>query len=54
MTEDQRFVDGRRPDVLTWQTDPLIEDVRIAGNILAKLFASTTGRRCAGLGGEAD
>ena len=41
-TEDQRFVDGR-PDVLTWQTAPLTEDVTIAGNIVAKLFASTTG-----------
>jgi putative CocE/NonD family hydrolase len=42
MTEDQRFVDGR-PDVLTWQTDPLTEDVTIAGDVTARLFASTTG-----------
>jgi uncharacterized protein len=42
LTEDQRFVDGR-PDILTWQTAPLGKDVTIAGNITAKLFASTTG-----------
>ena len=41
-TEDQRFVDGR-PDVLTWQTAPLTEDVTVAGNIVAHLFAATTG-----------
>jgi putative CocE/NonD family hydrolase len=42
MTEDQRFVEGR-PDVLVWQTEPLAEDVTLAGNVGAKLFASTTG-----------
>ncbi len=42
-TEDQRFVDGR-PDVATWSTEPLTEDVRIAGNVTARLLASTTGR----------
>jgi hypothetical protein len=42
MTEDQRFVDGR-PDVLTWQTAPLTNDVMIAGDVTARLFASTTG-----------
>src|SRR5262245_8140521 len=41
-TEDQRFVDGR-PDVLTWQTAPLTSDVTIAGDVVAKLNASTTG-----------
>jgi putative CocE/NonD family hydrolase len=40
--EDQRFVDDR-PDVLTWETAPLAEDVAIAGRIVAHLFASTTG-----------
>jgi putative CocE/NonD family hydrolase len=39
---DQRFVDGR-PDVLRWETEPLTTDVVIAGDIEAKLFASTTG-----------
>ncbi|MEO8138817.1 MAG: CocE/NonD family hydrolase [Gemmatimonadota bacterium] len=43
LTQDQRLADDR-PDVLTWQTEPLTEDVTIAGNIIAKLFASTTGR----------
>jgi len=42
MTEDQRFVDNR-PDVLTWQTEPLTDDVVIAGDVTARLFASTTG-----------
>jgi len=42
MTEDQRFVSDRA-DVLSWQTDPLTEDVQVAGTIVAKLFASTTG-----------
>ena len=41
-TEDQRFVDGR-PDVLTWQTAPLGEDVTVAGNVVAHLWAATTG-----------
>jgi uncharacterized protein len=42
LSQDQRFVDGR-PDVLTWQTDTLTEDVTIAGDVIAHLFASTTG-----------
>ena len=42
LTEDQRFVDGR-PDVRSWETPVLTEDVVIAGNIEAKLLASTTG-----------
>jgi uncharacterized protein len=42
LTEDQRFVDGR-PDVLTWATPPLAEDLTIAGEVTATLFASTTG-----------
>jgi len=42
LVEDQRFVD-ERPDVLTWQTEPLTEDVTIAGAITAKLFVATTG-----------
>jgi putative CocE/NonD family hydrolase len=43
LLEDQRFVDNR-PDVLTWKTEVLTEDVVVAGDITAKLFASTTGR----------
>jgi len=42
LVQDQRFVDNR-PDVLTWQTDELKEDVTLAGQVTAKLFASTTG-----------
>jgi uncharacterized protein len=42
LVQDQRFVDDR-PDVLTWQTGELTEDVTIAGQVTAKLFASTTG-----------
>ena len=42
LVQDQRFVHGR-PDVLAWESDPLSEDVVIAGNLAAHLFASTTG-----------
>lgn len=42
LVQDQRFVD-QRPDVLTWQTDELKEDITLAGQVTAKLFASTTG-----------
>jgi putative CocE/NonD family hydrolase len=42
LTEDQRFVD-QRPDVLTWATENLDDDVTLAGQVTAKLFASTTG-----------
>ncbi len=42
LVEDQRFVDDR-PDVLTWQTEPLTADVHVAGDIVAQLFASTSG-----------
>ncbi|HTI03673.1 MAG TPA: CocE/NonD family hydrolase [Gemmatimonadales bacterium] len=42
LERDQRFVDGR-PDVRTWVSPPLAEDFTIAGNVVAHLFASTTG-----------
>ena len=42
MTEDQRFV-SNRPDVLVFQTEPLAEDVTIAGDIRPSLFISSTG-----------
>lgn len=42
LTDDQRFVDNR-PDVLSWQTDSLKEDVTITGNVVAKLYAATSG-----------
>ena len=40
--DDQRFASDR-PDVAVWQTEPLQEDIVIAGDVLAKIFASTTG-----------
>jgi hypothetical protein len=40
--EDQRFV-HLRPDVLSWETEPLQEDVAITGDIVAHLFATTSG-----------
>ncbi|WP_299521698.1 CocE/NonD family hydrolase [Winogradskyella sp.] len=42
MTDDQRFA-ARRPDVLTFETEVLENDVTLAGDILAKLNVSTTG-----------
>jgi putative CocE/NonD family hydrolase len=42
LLEDQRFV-HQRPDVLSWETGTLTEDVAISGNVIAHLFASTTG-----------
>jgi hypothetical protein len=42
LVQDQRFVDDR-PDVLSWETEPLTADVTIAGDITAHLFVSTTG-----------
>jgi putative CocE/NonD family hydrolase len=42
LVEDQRFVD-RRPDVLTFESDTLNEDVTVSGRIVANLFASTAG-----------
>lgn len=43
LVEDQRFVHNR-PDVLSWESAPLASDVTIAGDVIAHLFASTTGR----------
>jgi len=42
LLEDQRFV-HMRPDVLSWETEPLAEDVVVSGDITAHLFASTSG-----------
>jgi uncharacterized protein len=42
LVEDQRFL-GDRPDVLSWVSEPLKEDVIVSGRIVANLFASTTG-----------
>ncbi|WP_375416086.1 CocE/NonD family hydrolase [uncultured Hymenobacter sp.] len=42
MIEDQRFA-AKRPDVLSFQTAPLSEDLTLAGPLTADLFVSTTG-----------
>ncbi len=42
MVDDQRFA-STRTDVVTYQTDPLTEDVTIAGPISPKLKVATTG-----------
>jgi putative CocE/NonD family hydrolase len=42
MTDDQRF-SASRPDVLVYQSDVLTEDITITGELLADLYASTSG-----------
>ncbi len=42
MTDDQRFA-SRRPDVLTFETYPLEEDLTLAGAVTANLKVSITG-----------
>jgi len=42
LVEDQRFVDGR-PDVLTFESETLMNDLTVSGRIIANLFASTSG-----------
>jgi hypothetical protein len=42
LLEDQSFLDGRA-DVASWRSEPLGEDLAVAGDIVAHLFASTTG-----------
>jgi uncharacterized protein len=42
MVEDQWFA-STRPDVLTYQTEPLTENVTISGPILAKMRVATSG-----------
>jgi len=42
MMEDQRFA-ATRPDVLVYESEVLTSDMRIAGNVAADLFISTTG-----------
>jgi putative CocE/NonD family hydrolase len=39
MTDDQRFA-SRRPDVLTWETEILEEDLTLAGPVFANLMVS--------------
>jgi putative CocE/NonD family hydrolase len=42
MVADQRFA-SRRPDVLAYRTEPLEEDLTLAGPLVASLFVATTG-----------
>lgn len=42
MVADQRFA-SRRPDVLVYETEPLDQDLRVAGPLKAKLHVSVTG-----------
>lgn len=42
MIDDQRFA-ARRPDVLSYQTDVLEEDITLAGPVVADLWVSTSG-----------
>ena len=37
MTDDQRFAD-RRPDVLSWQTEVLDREIRVAGPVVAEIW----------------
>ncbi len=42
LLEDQRFIE-QRPDVAKWISEPLADDLTVAGDIVARLFASTSG-----------
>jgi len=42
LVHDQRFVDGR-PDVLTYETEPLTTALRVSGAPIVHLYASTSG-----------
>ena len=42
LVQDQRFLQDRR-DVVSWHTDVLDQDLTLTGDIVARLFASTTG-----------
>ena len=42
MIEDQRFA-AQRPDVLVFQTEPLADDLTVAGSLAADLWVSTSG-----------
>ncbi len=42
LTDDQRHLHGR-PDVASWESAPLEEDLTLSGQVTARLFVSTTG-----------
>jgi putative CocE/NonD family hydrolase len=43
--EDQRLAHNR-PDVLSWESEPLEQDLVVSGDIVARLFAATSGEDC--------
>jgi putative CocE/NonD family hydrolase len=43
--EDQRFA-SKRPDVIVYRSEPLVEDFTIAGPITVELYGSTSGTDC--------
>jgi hypothetical protein len=45
MNEDQRFA-ATRPDVLLYQSDPMIRDFSVVGPIQADVYVSTSGTDC--------
>jgi uncharacterized protein len=45
LVQDQRFA-HLRPDVVSFETEPLAQDLDVAGPVLARLFASTSGTDC--------
>jgi putative CocE/NonD family hydrolase len=45
LVQDQRFV-HLRPDVLSYETEPLACDLDVTGPVVARLFASTSGTDC--------
>ncbi len=45
LVQDQRFV-HMRPDVLSYETPPLEQDLDVAGTVTARLFAATSGTDC--------
>jgi uncharacterized protein len=42
LAQDQRFLNGRK-DIAAWSTPPLDHDLTVTGDVMADLFASTTG-----------
>lgn len=42
LVDDQRHLDGRK-DVLSWRTNFLVDDLTFTGDVIANLFAATTG-----------
>ena len=42
MTSDQRFA-ARRPDVITFETEVLEQDITLSGDMMANLYVSTSG-----------